>query len=157
MEIYGRSITNAGVQNISPSDRTLSHQIKDLITLASCSQAPSSLLSGVYTFVSSLSFAILNGALINPLLKKSIASCVSRRLPTYEPLMEIILTTVENTSAEILARAGSPTQTTVPRLRQYYSSTLSSEDSSGRWRRGAGNKQEGYYKKRTVPHTSVAC
>lgn len=52
MEIYGRSITNAGVQNISPSDRTLSHQIKDLITPPHISQlfSSSSLITewGIY-------------------------------------------------------------------------------------------------------------
>jgi len=47
------------------------------------------------------------------------ASAESRLLPTYEPLMVIILMTLSNTGARRYAFAGKPMATTVPRGRTY--------------------------------------
>jgi hypothetical protein len=75
------------------------------------------------TFCNSLNPTVLKGALISPRLKNSIASALSRRLPTYEPLMVIIFTTDSNTGARRYAPAGRPMATIVPRGRTYCMST----------------------------------
>src|SRR4051812_34785058 len=55
----------------------------------------------------------LYGALMRPRLKNSIASAESRLLPTYDPLMVIILITDSKTGARRYAPAGRPIATTV--------------------------------------------
>jgi len=52
-----------------------------------------------YTFCNSLRPQVLYGALMRPRLKNSMASAESRLLPTYEPLMVIILMTESKTGA----------------------------------------------------------
>jgi len=49
------------------------------------------------------------------------ASAESHLLPTYEPLIVIILMTDSKTGARRYAPAGRPMATTVPRGRTYYS------------------------------------
>lgn len=73
-----------------------------------------------YTLFNSLNPHVLYGALIKPRLKNSMASAESRLLPTYEPLIVIILMTDSKTGARRYAPAGRPMATTVPRGRTYY-------------------------------------
>lgn len=71
------------------------------------------------TLGSSFRVVSLNGDFIAPRAKISTASSASWRLPTYDPLMVMVWTTVLNTEALKCASAGRPIATTVPLGRTY--------------------------------------